>query len=210
MGRSAEQSAAFSSCSWGLLYCASRTRHNHPGVELMLDGSWGEEAPALHFPRPSRGVRQTSGGYLPRFVLTSRGSDASGHACRGLVRRTGIAGWCTGMLWRRLSLLATPIGATIMWPPAHFRERQLSLEEEPSMEKFNKQQVAQRLQISVRKLEKMISDREFPPAVRVGKYCLWSEEVVRQYERSLFAAQEAWHRKIPAGMIPTSLDIRTV
>lgn len=72
-----------------------------------------------------------------------------------------------------------------------------------AMEKLNKQQVAERLQISVRKLEKMVTDREFPPAVRIGKQCLWSERVVQQYEQSLFSAQEAWRAAMPTVILPT-------
>ena len=57
---------------------------------------------------------------------------------------------------------------------------------------LDKASVCQRLAILQRTLENMVKAGEFPPSVRIGKHVFWSEVAVRKWQRTLFAAQEAW------------------
>ena len=57
---------------------------------------------------------------------------------------------------------------------------------------LNKASLCERLSISPRTLENMVSAGSFPPPVRVGKYVYWSEVAVRAWQQRMFAAQEAW------------------
>lgn len=57
---------------------------------------------------------------------------------------------------------------------------------------LNKAALCERLDISPRTLEYMVSRQEFPPPVRVGKKVYWSEVAVRRWQRQLFLSQENW------------------
>lgn len=57
---------------------------------------------------------------------------------------------------------------------------------------LSKANLCERLNISPRTLENMVNAGTFPPSVRVGKYVYWSELAVAEWQRRMFAAQEAW------------------
>lgn len=59
-------------------------------------------------------------------------------------------------------------------------------------ELVDKATLCKRLNISARTIENMVSGGTFPPPVRVGKRVYWSEIAVRNWQRRMFAAQEAW------------------
>ncbi|AUN96330.1 DNA-binding protein [Pseudazoarcus pumilus] len=59
-------------------------------------------------------------------------------------------------------------------------------------ELVDKATLCERLNISARTVENMVSAGTFPPPVRVGKRVYWSEIAVRNWQRRMFAAQEAW------------------
>ncbi len=60
------------------------------------------------------------------------------------------------------------------------------------MTKLNKQDVTERLGFSMRKLDLMVVRGEFPPPVKVGKTCIWSEAAVAKFEARMFAEQMLW------------------
>lgn len=57
---------------------------------------------------------------------------------------------------------------------------------------LNKTTLCERLGISPRTLEYMVSRQEFPPPVRVGKKVYWSDVAVLRWQRQLFLSQENW------------------
>jgi len=59
-------------------------------------------------------------------------------------------------------------------------------------ELVDKATLCERLNISPRTVENMVAAGAFPPPVRVGKRVYWSEIAVRNWQRRMFAAQEAW------------------
>jgi len=50
------------------------------------------------------------------------------------------------------------------------------------------------LGISQRTLENMIKAGTFPPPVRIGKYCYWTEMSVRRWQQRQFCVQENWEQ----------------
>lgn len=69
------------------------------------------------------------------------------------------------------------------------------------MIKLNKEQVAQKLDVSQRKLDYMISRGEFPPGVRHGKQLLWADAMVTQFDELRFRAQMAWLDRVRAATL---------
>jgi prophage regulatory protein len=57
---------------------------------------------------------------------------------------------------------------------------------------LDKASLCQRLSIAPRTIENMVKAGQFPPPVRIGKHVYWSEVALHKWQRSLFAAQEAW------------------
>lgn len=57
---------------------------------------------------------------------------------------------------------------------------------------LNKQAVSERLGVSVRTLDNLVSSREFPPGTRVGRYLYWTEAAVTSWHTRLFAVQLNW------------------
>lgn len=62
----------------------------------------------------------------------------------------------------------------------------------PLMETWDKQEVCAYLGVSSRRLEGLVAEGAFPPAVRLGKRAYWSAGVVRRWHERLFFAQETW------------------
>lgn len=63
----------------------------------------------------------------------------------------------------------------------------------PTLVRLDKAEVAQRLGIGARTLDKLVADGRFPPGVRFGRFLYWSEQVVLKWQGTLFEAQMAWH-----------------
>lgn len=63
---------------------------------------------------------------------------------------------------------------------------------EQNPEFFRKVEICRMMGISLRTLENLVKDRQFPPGVRVGKFCYWTIKAVEDWRRRVFAAQEAW------------------
>lgn len=57
---------------------------------------------------------------------------------------------------------------------------------------LNKEQAAQRMGISVRTLDTLVANGEFPRGVRVGRFLYWTEAAILQWHQRLFAAQLGW------------------
>lgn len=57
---------------------------------------------------------------------------------------------------------------------------------------LNKKALSARLSLSPRTIENMISAKQFPPGVRIGKFVFWSESVVSKWKTRIFGAQEGW------------------
>ena len=57
---------------------------------------------------------------------------------------------------------------------------------------LKKEQVCKVLGISARTLENLVHDGAFPPAVRLGKWCYWSQKVIDVWVQRQFAVQESW------------------
>lgn len=57
---------------------------------------------------------------------------------------------------------------------------------------LTKEQVAQRMGLSVRTLECLVAKGEFPHGVRVGRFLYWTESAVSTWHQRVFAAQLAW------------------
>lgn len=57
---------------------------------------------------------------------------------------------------------------------------------------LKKEAVCAQMGISARTLENMVQAKQFPPAVRMGKWAYWSPKVLQEWHRRQFAVQEAW------------------
>lgn len=57
---------------------------------------------------------------------------------------------------------------------------------------LKKTEVCAHLGISARTLENLVQTNQFPPAVRLGKWCYWSAKVLHDWHLRQFAVQEAW------------------
>lgn len=57
---------------------------------------------------------------------------------------------------------------------------------------LKKEQIHKVLSISARTLENLVHDGAFPPAVRLGKWCYWSQKVIAVWVQRQFAVQETW------------------
>lgn len=63
------------------------------------------------------------------------------------------------------------------------------------MNKLTKKTVCERLNLSPRQLDNMISRDEFPRGVRDGKSHVWAEEVVERFDRERFQEQFDWFER---------------
>lgn len=57
---------------------------------------------------------------------------------------------------------------------------------------LDKQQVAQTLSISIRTIDNLVKEGNFPPGVRLGRFLYWSKRTVVSWRRTQFARQERW------------------
>ena len=57
---------------------------------------------------------------------------------------------------------------------------------------LTKQHVAAQMGVSVRTLEGLVANGEFPKGVRVGKFLYWTETAINAWHERVFAAQLAW------------------
>lgn len=57
---------------------------------------------------------------------------------------------------------------------------------------LNKEALSRRLGVSVRTLEGLVAEGEFPPGVRVGRCLYWTEAAVQAWHQRIFAVQLAW------------------
>lgn len=57
---------------------------------------------------------------------------------------------------------------------------------------ITKEQVVQQLNISERKLEKMVRARDFPPPLRIGKQAQWVDTVVHKWLAKTVETQLNW------------------
>jgi len=73
--------------------------------------------------------------------------------------------------------------------------------EQPTDTRLKKEDVCLELGISPRTLDNLVSRKEFPPGVRIGKWCYWSIKAIDNYRKRAFAAQENWS---PMQAVPRS------
>lgn len=59
---------------------------------------------------------------------------------------------------------------------------------------LNKEQVCSRIYVSKRSLETMVNKGEFPPAVRLGKRDMWSDQAVEKWLHHRFEHQANWFK----------------
>jgi len=59
---------------------------------------------------------------------------------------------------------------------------------------ITKSEVAARLNISERSVEKLVQSRKFPPPLRLGKKVHWVESVVTRWLEQAVQAQIQWER----------------
>ena len=57
---------------------------------------------------------------------------------------------------------------------------------------LTKERVAAQMGISIRTLEGLIANSEFPKGVRVGRFLYWTEVAINAWHQRVFAAQLAW------------------
>jgi len=57
---------------------------------------------------------------------------------------------------------------------------------------LNKESLSQRLGVSVRTLEGLVAEGEFPPGVRIGRYLYWTEAAVDAWHERIFSLQLNW------------------
>lgn len=57
---------------------------------------------------------------------------------------------------------------------------------------LNKQEVSTRLRVSERQIEVLVTARQLPRGVRMGKQVYWDSAVVDEYCDSLFSHQRKW------------------
>lgn len=58
--------------------------------------------------------------------------------------------------------------------------------------RLKKADVCAELGISARTLGNLVQRNEFPPGVRIGKWCYWSSVVLDNYRERAFSMQEKW------------------
>jgi predicted DNA-binding transcriptional regulator AlpA len=58
--------------------------------------------------------------------------------------------------------------------------------------RLKKADVCAELGISPRTLDNLVQRNEFPPGVRIGKWCYWSSKVLDSYRERAFNLQEQW------------------
>ena len=57
---------------------------------------------------------------------------------------------------------------------------------------LSKQSLIARLGVSARTIENMVSAKQFPPGVRVGKFVYWTEGAVEKWQSRVFGVQLGW------------------
>ncbi len=57
---------------------------------------------------------------------------------------------------------------------------------------LKKADVCKELGISPRTLDNLVERREFPPGVRIGKWCYWTSKAIENFRERAFSAQENW------------------
>jgi prophage regulatory protein len=57
---------------------------------------------------------------------------------------------------------------------------------------LKKADVCKELGISPRTLDNLVERREFPPGVRIGKWCYWTIKAIENFRERAFSAQENW------------------
>ena len=57
---------------------------------------------------------------------------------------------------------------------------------------LSKKLLSTRLGISVRTIENMVSAKQFPPGIRVGKFVFWTEFEVQKWQTRVFGVQQGW------------------
>ncbi len=68
--------------------------------------------------------------------------------------------------------------------------------------KLNKEEVAQRLGVSIRQLDYLVKREDFPAGNRRGRELVWVSEVVEAWEQREFEEQRAWAAAIMNGTRP--------
>jgi prophage regulatory protein len=63
------------------------------------------------------------------------------------------------------------------------------------VKKLTKTEVCDRLKLSPRQLDYMISRDEFPRGVRIGKSHVWAEPVVDRFDEERFQEQIDWFQR---------------
>lgn len=61
-----------------------------------------------------------------------------------------------------------------------------------SAKRLRKAEVCEMLGVSPRTLDNLVSRREFPEGVRIGKWSYWTLRAVERFHERAFAAQENW------------------
>jgi predicted DNA-binding transcriptional regulator AlpA len=61
-----------------------------------------------------------------------------------------------------------------------------------SSARLKKSEVCAELGISPRTLDNLVLRNQFPPGVRIGKWCYWSRSVIERFHERAFNAQENW------------------
>lgn len=57
---------------------------------------------------------------------------------------------------------------------------------------LSKKSLSARLGISTRTIENMVSAKQFPAGVRIGKFVFWTESVVEKWQSRVFGVQQGW------------------
>jgi prophage regulatory protein len=60
---------------------------------------------------------------------------------------------------------------------------------EPIVQILDKNQVAEKLQVSTRQINNLVAEGLFPPGVRSGKKLLWHSSAVDRYLEEMFVSQ---------------------
>ena len=58
--------------------------------------------------------------------------------------------------------------------------------------RLKKADVCNELGISLRTLDNLVQRNQFPPGVRIGKWCYWSSKALDNYRERAFRMQEVW------------------
>jgi len=64
-----------------------------------------------------------------------------------------------------------------------------TLKTEPIVQILDKNQVAEKLQVSTRQINNLVAEGLFPPGVKSGKKLLWHSSAVDSYLEEMFASQ---------------------